>query len=103
MREQSLDRDLDRAASLLENSIADFAESPIEAAERIEAADALARAIEALPEAQREVVICHYWRGETLGTIARDRDATRSATAGLLYRALAGLRTAVKQFNDAAN
>ena len=56
----------------------------------------LAAALEALPEAQREALVLHYWQGLTLAEVAGRLGRTPPAVAGLLQRGLKALRTVLK-------
>ena len=97
-RERPLDAAMESSALRLEQALASLGPSPDEQAERHEAAAALAEAIEALPAQQQDVVIRHYWRGQTLATVAAETATTRPAVAGLLFRATRSLRTVLERF-----
>lgn len=56
----------------------------------------IARALETLPEGQREAVRLRHLEGRSLAEIARRLDRTEAATAGLLKRGLAKLRQKLK-------
>jgi len=91
-RERSIEQSLAAASSQLENWLADDASSPSERAARNELTLRLAQALEALPEAQRDVIELYYWRGWTLAQVAAHLGKTDGAVAGLLHRGLAALR-----------
>ncbi len=55
----------------------------------------LTEAIEALPEAQRDVVRLHHLQGRSLAEVAARTDRSQSAVAGLLYRGLKSLRNSL--------
>jgi RNA polymerase sigma-70 factor, ECF subfamily len=90
--ERSLEADLDRSASGLAGWLAADDTSPSERAVRNEELFRLAAALEALPEAQREVVVLKHLRGRTLQEIAEETGRSVAAVAGLLRRGLEGLR-----------
>ena len=56
----------------------------------------VARALETLPEGQREAVRLRHLEGRSLAEIARRLDRTEAAAAGLLKRGLAKLRQKLK-------
>lgn len=70
--------------------------SPSRQAMRGERAAKIARALQTLPEAQREAVRLRHLEGCSLAEIARRLDRTEAATAGLLKRGLAKLRKKLK-------
>jgi RNA polymerase sigma-70 factor (ECF subfamily) len=61
-----------------------------------ERAARIAKALETLPEGQREAVRLRHIEGCSLAEIARRLDRTETATAGLLKRGLAKLREKLK-------
>jgi RNA polymerase sigma-70 factor (ECF subfamily) len=48
--------------------------------------------VAALPDAQRDAVVLHYWQGLALAAIAGQMGRSPSAVAGLLQRGLKTLR-----------
>jgi RNA polymerase sigma-70 factor (ECF subfamily) len=92
--EVSLNAALAESSACLEKFLADKAPSPEQEAARHEQLDAVSRAVEQLPEDQREVVVRHYLQGETMNEIACDLrpGCTPKAAAMLLYRGLRALR-----------
>jgi len=70
--------------------------SPSQQAMRGERSAEIDRALETLPEAQREAVRLRHLEGRSLAEIARRLDRTEAATAGLLKRGLAKLREKLK-------
>jgi RNA polymerase sigma-70 factor (ECF subfamily) len=91
-REQPLEDLLDRSSL---RAAAWLTVEPVTPAAGVEAAEdqaRLARALEALPEAQREVVALRHLHGWSLHDIARHVGKSTSAVAGLLHRGLTGLR-----------
>jgi len=60
----------------------------------------IARALETLPDAQREAVRLRHLEGCSLAEIARRLDRTEAATAGLLKRGLAKLREKLKDESE---
>jgi RNA polymerase sigma-70 factor (ECF subfamily) len=91
-REQSLDDAVAASSARLEAWLAAEQSSPGARAERAEDAARLARALAALPEAQREVVELRHLYGQSLADISRQLDRTPAAVAGLLHRGLKELR-----------
>jgi RNA polymerase sigma-70 factor (ECF subfamily) len=92
-------RDLAREQALLEASSARVeawliaeGSSPSAGPQRQEEAARLAAALEALPEAQREVVALRHLHGWSLHDIARHVGKSTTAVAGLIHRGLKGLR-----------
>jgi RNA polymerase sigma-70 factor (ECF subfamily) len=96
-REQSLDAAVNASSARLNAWLAAEESSPEEHAEREEQAVRLARAIAALPEAQREVVVLRHCHGWSLADIGRRLGRTPAAVAGLLHRGLAELRTLMRE------
>lgn len=92
-RERSLEASLTASSARLELWLAAEQSTPDQKAERHEQALRLAGALEALPEAQRDAVIMHYWQGSTLAEIGQELDRTPQAVAGLLHRGLKKLRS----------
>jgi RNA polymerase sigma-70 factor (ECF subfamily) len=90
--ERSLEADLERSASGLAGWLAADQTSPSEAAARNEELLALADALAALPEPQREVVVLKHLRGWTLQQIAAHLDRSVPSIASLLRRGLEELR-----------
>lgn len=95
-REQSLEHVLEASSARLEAWLADDRASPSEHAERAERLLALAAALLALPEAQRQVVELRYLRGWSLKALAEHLARSESATAGLLHRGMRHLRELMK-------
>jgi RNA polymerase sigma-70 factor (ECF subfamily) len=101
-------RDLDRERPLTPGSSASApgpgdvpAEqpSPSQQAARAEQAARLAQELTALPGAQRQAVVLHYWEGASLAEIAREMHRTPAAVAGLLKRGLKQLRARLREAN----
>ncbi len=92
--EVSLNAALAESSACLEQFLADKAPSPEQEAARHELLDAVSRAVEQLPEDQREVIVRHYLQGETMSEIAPDLrlGCTPKAAAMLLYRGMKALR-----------
>jgi RNA polymerase sigma-70 factor (ECF subfamily) len=66
--------------------------SPSARAEFNERALQIARAVESLPDAQREAVILHYFQDLTVPQIAERIEKSTTAVAGLVHRGLQSLR-----------
>jgi RNA polymerase sigma-70 factor (ECF subfamily) len=92
-REQAVEADLDRSASGFAAWLAADHSSPSGRAGRNEELLRLAAALDALPDAMREVVVLKHCRGWPLSQIAAHIGRTVPAVASLLRRGLAELRT----------
>jgi len=90
--EVSLNAALAESSACLGLFLADKAPSPEQEAQRHELLDAVARAIDGLPEEQREAILRHYLMGEPASVIAGQMGKTPKAVAMLLYRELTALR-----------
>jgi RNA polymerase sigma-70 factor (ECF subfamily) len=91
-RERSLQAALDQSASRLEGLLAADQSTPSNRAARAEMIVHLARALERLPDAQRQAVEMHHLRGLSLQEVADALGSTKPAVAGLLHRGLKKLR-----------
>jgi RNA polymerase sigma-70 factor (ECF subfamily) len=91
-RERSLQAALDESSAHLEAWLAAEQSSPSEQAERHEWSVKLAAELEALPEAQREALVLHYWQSWSVARIAEQLGRSPAAVAGLLQRGLRALR-----------
>src|SRR5262245_6457369 len=69
-REQSLEALLDESSARLGDWLAAAGPSPSQQAQRHEQAARLAAALAALPEAQREALVLHYYQGRSLKDIS---------------------------------
>ena len=96
-RERSLEASLSGSSARLEGWLAADQSSPSQRAERNERMVSVADAVEALPEAQRDAVIMHYWQGLSPAEISDQIDRTPAAVAGLLHRGLSKLRDVLKE------
>ena len=92
-REQSLEAALADSSVRLEGLLARDAESPSQQAVHNEDVLRLADALQALPEAQREAIVLHYWQDLPVATVAEHLGRTPAAVAGLLQRGLKALRS----------
>lgn len=91
-RERALAVSLDDSSSRLQCWLADDQSSPSDKADRNEQVVRLADALSALPDAQREALVLHYWHDWSAPEIARHLGRTTTAVAGLLKRGLQQLR-----------
>ena len=91
-RERALEGLVEDSSARVEAWLAAEQSSPSARAERQEEAARLAAALEALPEAQREVVMLRHLHGWSLHDIARHVGKSTPAVAGLIHRGLKGLR-----------
>ena len=91
-REKSLDAALGHSSARLGEWLAAKESSASQKLHREERAVRLAKALESLPEAQREALVLQHWHGWKVAEIAEKMDRTTTAVAGLLKRGLAKLR-----------
>jgi RNA polymerase sigma-70 factor (ECF subfamily) len=91
-REKDLQAALDESNAGLERFLAAPSSSPEERLEREELLLRLARALEQLPEDQRDAVICRYLNGQTVAETAAQFGKTDRSISGLLLRGLQRLR-----------
>ena len=91
-REQSLEAACQESSARLESWLVAEQSSPSHCAAKVEEALALAEAVRALPEGQREAVTLYYWQGCTLAEIGVLLECSTSAAGGLLRRGLEKLR-----------
>lgn len=91
-KERSLEAALEDSSAHLEQWLAAEQSSPSDQAARHELSLRLAAELEALPEAQREALVLHYWQGMTLPEVAQQLGRSPAAIAGLLQRGLKTLR-----------
>lgn len=92
-REQSMQAALDQSSMRLERLLSNDESSPSMKVNRNEQVLLIAKAIEDLPEPQREALLLHYLEQKTLPEIAEAMNRTRGSVAGLVRRALEGLRS----------
>jgi RNA polymerase sigma-70 factor (ECF subfamily) len=91
-RERSLEMAVEESSARLEAWLAADQSSPSERAQRREQGVRLARALAALPDAQREAVVLRHLEDWPLADIAAHLGRTQAAVVGLLQRGLKGLR-----------
>jgi RNA polymerase sigma-70 factor (ECF subfamily) len=91
-RERSLEAALNESSARLEAWLAAEQPSPSEQAVGNERLLRLADGLAALPEAQREAIVLHYWQGQSLAAVAAELGRTPAGVAGLLQRGLKTLR-----------
>lgn len=91
-RERSLEAALDQSSERMEAWVAASQTSPSEAADRNEQLARLARALDALPEAQRTALVLRYCQGLSVADISARVGRTPAAVAGLLKRGTRQLR-----------
>jgi RNA polymerase sigma-70 factor (ECF subfamily) len=91
-RERSLEVELAVSSARLGAWLAAEQPSPSQEAVRNEQQLRLADALTALPEAQREAVVLHYWQGLPLAEVAVAMSRSPASVAGLLQRGLKALR-----------
>jgi RNA polymerase sigma-70 factor (ECF subfamily) len=96
-RERSLEAELERSSSRLEDLLAADQTSPSERAIRGEELLRLAHAIVRLPEDQRRAVELHYLNGLAVADVAEQIGRTRPAAVGLLFRGLKLLRELLRE------
>jgi RNA polymerase sigma-70 factor (ECF subfamily) len=91
-REQALEAALADSSVRLEGLLAAHGSSPSQHAAHKEDVLRLADALDALPEAQREAIVLHYWQDLPVAEVAERLGRTPAAVAGLLQRGLKALR-----------
>ncbi len=96
-REQSLEAALADSSVRLEGFLASGGSSPSQQAAHNEDVLRLADALAALPEAQREAIVLHYWQGLPVAAVAERLGRTPAAVAGLLQLGLRALRASFPQ------
>jgi RNA polymerase sigma-70 factor (ECF subfamily) len=99
-RERSLEAELERSASRLQDFLAADQTSPSERAVRGEELVLLAQALARLPEDQRRVVELHYLQGLGVADVAESIGRTRPAAVGLLFRGLKRLRELLRDLGE---
>jgi RNA polymerase sigma-70 factor (ECF subfamily) len=90
--EQALQVELDRSSQVLERGLVGKVSSPSQQAARHDRAAWLARALERLPEAYREVLVLHHLEECDFPEVARRMDRSVEAVKKLWARALVRLR-----------
>lgn len=95
-REVSLDAALEESSCRLIAWVTADQSTPSRALEQSEQAVELARALDTLPDAQRQALILQHWQGCTIQQIADEMGKTRVAVAGLLKRGLKQLRETLR-------
>jgi RNA polymerase sigma-70 factor (ECF subfamily) len=96
-RERALEADLEQSSSRLEAMLAADQSSPSEQAVRQEEVLSLARAMACLSADEQQVVELRHLKGLAVGDIAQRIGRSRTAVAGLLFRALKKLRQLLQQ------
>ncbi|MFN4260701.1 MAG: sigma-70 family RNA polymerase sigma factor [Gemmataceae bacterium] len=91
-RERSLHDALHASSLRLQIWLAAEQSSPSQKAEAHERAIALADALAALPDTQRQAIVLRYWHDWSLADIAQHMQRSTEAVAGLLKRGLRQLR-----------
>jgi RNA polymerase sigma-70 factor, ECF subfamily len=99
-RERSIEDRMAQSSLRLEGWLASSSPTPSQNVSTGERVIRLSRAIEGLPEAQREAVRLHYLEGLKLSECASRMGKTTGAIAGLLHRGMKGLKDA---FADGAD
>jgi RNA polymerase sigma-70 factor (ECF subfamily) len=96
-RERTLEAHLEQSSSRLEVLLAADQTSPSEQAVRGEEILKLARAMASLSACEQQVVELRHLKGMAVGDIARRIGRSRTAVAGLLFRALKKLRKQLQE------
>ena len=91
-RERSLESGNPQFARSAADRLKSEQTSPSICAIRSEDLTRLHKALSALPEPQRKVIVLHHLQGKSLGEVAKETDRTRASVAGLLYRGLKAIR-----------
>jgi RNA polymerase sigma-70 factor (ECF subfamily) len=100
--ELSLQESLDRSSARLEGVLAGSDPSPSHCVSLAEQLVCLARALDSLPEEQRQAVELHHLKGCTVAETAALMGKTRPAVAGLLRRGLIVLRERLRSQDSRA-
>jgi RNA polymerase sigma-70 factor (ECF subfamily) len=95
-RERSLEAALDNSSVRLEAWLVAEQSSPSQQADRNEQILRLSEALAALPDAQRQALILHYFQGWPVADIGPELGRSSSAVVGLLHRGLKQLRSQLK-------
>jgi RNA polymerase sigma-70 factor (ECF subfamily) len=96
-RERSLETSLEQSSARLGGWLATEQSSPSAQAQRHEQALRLARALEGLPEAQREALVLQHWHDWSLEEIGQHLGRSTTAVAGLIKRGLKALRVCLQE------
>lgn len=96
-RELSLEEQVEQSSGRLEAWLAADQSSPSQRAGRNDQTECLARALESLPDHQKQAVVLHYFHGMTLEEVSAAMDKSLSAVGGLLKRGLRSLRVCLEQ------
>jgi RNA polymerase sigma-70 factor (ECF subfamily) len=97
--ERSLEAELEQSSARLEFWLAGDGSTPSQQAVRQEELLTLSEALAALPEDQRRAIELHHLNGFSVGEISQVLGRSRAAVAGLLRRALSGLRELLEETN----
>lgn len=93
-REQSMQA-IEKSSLQLMNLLSSDVSSPSAALHRHERADELAKAMLRLTADQRQAIILKYWQGKTLAEIGEQLGKSTEAVAGLIFRGMQKLRSAL--------
>lgn len=99
-RERAIQGAVDDSSAKLDAWLVSEQSSPSQKAQHNERLLQLSDALLRLPDAQREAVQLHYWRGATLDEIAERMERTPAAVAGLLKRGLRKLRSMMRNMDS---
>jgi len=91
-RECSLDETIDASSKRLEVWLAAEQSTPSSLVRRAEEILRVAKALDELPESQREAIVMYYWQGCPLSEVGKNMARSKPAVAGLLHRGLQRLR-----------
>lgn len=92
-REQSMEKKLAQSSMRLEGLLAGEEATPSQHAMVGENVIELARAVDRLPQDQREAIRLHYLEGLKLAEVAERLEKTTGSVAGLLHRGMKTLRS----------
>jgi RNA polymerase sigma-70 factor (ECF subfamily) len=98
--ERDLNQEFDQSWQMLDAGLVADQSSPSQQASRREMALILARALERLPADYRETIVLRHLEGLTFPEVARRMDRTEDSVKKLWVRALARLRSALKETLD---
>lgn len=95
--ERSLEAELQQSSARLEAWLASDGSSPSQQAVRQEELLQLAEALAGLPDDQRQAIELHHLGGFSVAEVGQELGRSRAAVAGLLRRALSGLRARLEE------
>lgn len=102
-REQSLELEIEKSASRLNDWLVAEQSSPSQQAMRSEEAVRLANALHQLTESQREAIELFHLKGVPLAEVGRYMNRDKGAVAGLIFRGTKKLRELLSEGGSSAD